>query len=411
MLQNGFARRTPFVATTGGGVNSFVPGLAGTGTLEYPFPTGLLQPYGAALGPKTQVGQGITYLSDDYVIPRVHQINLGFDYELPWKTTAEASYVGSRTRRFPVNRQLNAISLLERLKGFSDPTYLNAAVPNPFAGAPELQGTGLSSATISRSQSLLPFPQFTGVTNAGTGLGNTSYNALEMRLNKRLTNGLVVAASYTWAKMLDRSAFLENQYDMPERVISDIDRSRHLAINALYDLPLGRGRRFGTHWNKFVDGILGDWQYNMVLEVQTGTPTTMPDATPVRDPKLPASEQSYDRWFNTCTQLSNGQRSNCTSPSEPVTWVQLKPSELRIYSSRFPNLRDPSRPQINISLFKMFRIRERFRLELRGEAFNAFNTPIYAGPNTSITSPTFGVVTRDQQNFPRSMQFAMRLRF
>ena len=411
VLQNGFARRTPFVATTGGGVDSYIPGLPGSGTLENPFPTGLLQPYGASLGAKTQVGQAITYLSTDYVIPRAHQINLGVDYELPGKVTAELAYVASRTRRFPASKQLDAITLSERLKGFADPNYLNAAVPNPFANAPELQGTGLASATVSRSQSLLPFPQFTGVTNAGMGVGNTSYNALETRINKRLSHGMTVAVSYTWAKILDRSAFRENQYDEPERVISALDRSQHLALNALYELPFGRGRHFGPRWNKALNGIAGNWQYNLVVEAQTGTPTAMPDATPVRDPVMAAGAQSFDRWFNTCTQLTNGQRSNCVSATEPVTWVQLKPNELRTYGSRFPNLRNPTRTQINMSLFKVFPIRERYQLEFRGEAFNAFNSPIYAGPDTSITSPSFGVVTRDQQNFPRSMQFALRLRF
>jgi hypothetical protein len=60
---------------------------------------------------------------------------------------------------------------------------------------------------------------------------------------------------------------------------------------------------------------------------------------------------------------------------------------------------------------KIFPVHEGVTLEFRAEAFNAFNSPIYAGPNTSVTSSQFGVVTRDQQNFARNMQFALRLRF
>ncbi len=411
ILQTGYARRTPLVPTIGGGLNSFIPARPGAGTLENPFPDGILQPYGSSLGPKTQVGQAITYLSSEYVIPRVHQFNVGFDYDLPWKTTLEISYVGNRTRRFPVSKQTDAISLAERLKGFADPNYLNASVPNPFAGAPELAGTGLAAATITRTQSLRPFPQFTGVTNAGLALGSTSYNAMELRFNKRLTNGLVLTGTYTWAKIIDRSSFREDQYQETERVISALDRSQHLAINALYDLPFGRGRAIGSHWGKIPNAVFGSWQYNIIVEAMTGTSTNLPDATPARDPKLSGGAQSYDRWFDTCTLLTNGQRSNCASANAPVTWVQLKPNELRTYSSRFPNVRNPSRPQINMSVFKTFPIRERFRLEFRAESFNSCNTPIYAGPDISITSPNFGVVTRDQQNFPRSMQFALRLLF
>ena len=64
-----------------------------------------------------------------------------------------------------------------------------------------------------------------------------------------------------------------------------------------------------------------------------------------------------------------------------------------------------------MSVFKMFPIRERAKVEFRAESFNTFNTPIYAGPDTGITSPTFGVVVRNQENFPRNMQFALRVRF
>ena len=411
VLQNGYSRRTPFVATTGGGLNSFIPGLAGSGTLENPFPGGILEPFGAGLGPRTQVGQALTFLNPDYVVPRVHQFNFGLDYELPGKVLAEISYVGTRTRKFPVSKQLDAISLAERLKGFADPNYLNASVPNPFTGAPELAGTGLSAATVTRTQSLRPYPQFTGITMAGLSIGDTSYNALEARVNKRLSHGLALTAAFTWAKNLERTAFREDQYDEPQRVLADFDRSRHLTFHALYDLPIGRGRSLGKNWGPFLNAALGNWQYNFILETMTGTPTGMPDATPIRNPKLPDGEQSLDRWFNTCTLLTNGQRSKCASADEPITFVQLKPNELRTYSSQFPNIRDPWHPQINMSLFKVFPVRERLRIEFRAESFNAFNTPIYASPNTNLTNSDFGVVVRDQQNFPRNMQFALRVRF
>lgn len=409
--QTGFARRTPYVATIGGGLNSYTPGRQGAGTLAIPFPEGILQPPGASLGPMTQVGQAITFQNPDYVIPRVHQFNVGFEYELRWKMLAEASYVGSRTRKFAVSRQLAAVSLDDRLKGFADPNYLNASVPNPFAGAPELAGTGLSSATVTRGQALRPYPQFSGVTMNGLPFGDSSYNALEIRLNKRLTNGLTMTASYTFAKMLEAVDYREPQYTTLTHELAAIDRPQHLTVFALYQLPIGRGKALGNHWSRPLDLALGNWQLNFMVEAMSGTPTALPDATPVRDPRLPDGQKSYGHWFNTCTQLANGKRSNCASPDEPVTWMQLKPNELRTYSEVFPNLRNDWKPAINASLFKEFPLTERMRLEFRAETFNAFNTPIYAGPTTGITSPQFGKVVLDQQNFARNMQFALRLRF
>ena len=137
-----------------------------------------------------------------------------------------------------------------------------------------------------------------------------------------------------------------------------------------------------------------------------------PETVDFSDPALPAGEQTYGRWFNTCTLLANGQRSNCASPDEPVTWMQMTNTyQLRTYDDRFPNIRNQWATQVNMSAFKNFAITERINFQFRAEAFNAFNTPIYQGPDTGLTSNSFGRVTIAQQNFPRSMQFAFRLSF
>ena len=87
------------------------------------------------------------------------------------------------------------------------------------------------------------------------------------------------------------------------------------------------------------------------------------------------------------------------------------PYQLRTYDDTFPNIRNPWATQVNMSVFKNFAVTDRVNFQFRAEAFNAFNTPIYAGPNTSLTSANFGQVTITQQNFPRNMQFAFRLSF
>lgn len=408
--QTGFSRSTPLVATLGGGAEAFIPGRPGTGTLEYPFPSGILQPLGAALGPKAQVGQAVSYLRRDYVIPRVHQFHAGLGVELPWKIAADASFVGSRTRKFRNSRTVNFVPLTERLKGFADPLYLNAGVPNPFAGAPELAGTALFAATITRSQSLVPFPQFTGVTE-DESQGRTSYNALELKINRRLAGGLMFTAAYTNAKIMQEMSYREPQYTWLERVIAGFDRPQQLRLIVLYDLPFGRGRALGSGWGPVINAVLGNWQITTILEAMSGTPLGMPDARPLRDPRLPKGQQSLSRYFNTCTVLTSGARINCASADEPVVWQQLRPNELRDFSPMFPNLRTPSPPQMNASVMKEFDLTERFKLEARAEAFNLSNTPIYGGPSNTLTSADFGKVNLDQWNYPRSFQFALKLTF
>jgi len=411
----GFARRTPYVRAIGGGVNSFIPNLTGASTFEAPYPSGILQPFGSSQGPKTQAGQGVTFDNPNYIIPRVHQFNFGFEFELPWwNVTLEASYVGSRTRRLTHSQDLAAISLEERLKGFADPLYLNAQVPNPFAGAPELAGTGLSAATVSRGQALRRFSQFTGVTRDRLPIGHQTGDLLETRANKRFSGGLMFIGAYTFAKLYQTRGFREPQYDTVYRTIVDYDRPHHFTFTLQYDLPFGKGKRFLSGAGAAADKILGGWQFNTALEYMTGTPTGRPDAHNLRNPELPDGQQTYGKWYDTCTLLTTGRYANCSSanpaPSE-VTWVQLKPNELRTFDDRSPNIRDHWAKQVNLSLFKNIRFGERYTLQFRAEAFNAFNTPIYPGPNNGLTSNLFGVVTLDQTNFPRSMQFALRLSF
>jgi hypothetical protein len=411
--QNGYSRSTPYNATVGGGINSYIPNQPGASTWENPYPNGILQPYGNTLGYKTAVGTGVTYDSPDYKTPYVHQYNVGFEYELPWwNTVLEASYVGSRTHRITISKNMNAISLDNRLKCFADQNYCNNSVANPFAGAPELLGLGLYSATMTNNQAMMPFPQFTGVTQASMPIGQQWGDLLEVRANKRFSQGLMANVSYTFGKIIVTRGFREAQYDTPYRTLADYDRTHHVALTLQYDLPFGRGKHWLGNASPVVQKIVGGWQYNTSLEYMTGTPTSRPDAYNLRNPELPEGQQTYARWFNTCTLLANGQRSNCASADEPVTWMQMTNGyQLRSYDDRFPNIRNQWATQVNMSMFKNFKIREKVNFQFRAEAFNAFNTPIYQGPDTGVTSNSFGRVTISQQNFPRSMQFAFRLSF
>ena len=403
--QTGFSFTTPFVPTLGGGVNAYIPGINGTGTLAKPFPNGILAP---AL-PAVPYGQAVAFTDPGYEVPKGYLFNVGFAYDLPWKSVIEVSYVGNRTHRYPVSQVISAIPLAAVLQGVANPTYLTQAVPNPFYGASQLVGTSLNSPTIPESQALSPYPQFASVTENGVPIGTISYNAFELRLSKRMSSGVSVTTSYTFSKDEQAITYLAPQDTTLDHTLVPFDRSQHLTVATLMELPFGRGRHFGSNWNAPLNAVAGGWQANVIFEYMTGTPTAWPNAIAVGNPGL--SHQTYNEWFNTCTQLVNGSRSGCSSPSSPVVWQQLLPNQLPTGSLYLPNVRNPWAPSVNLSVFKSFRIKDRMNLELRGEAFNATNTPIYMGPNTSITNALFGVVTLSQQNFPRNMQFALRLQF
>ena len=165
-LTSGFSQNTPYVATQDSGRTPF-------STISNPFPTGLIQPSGAAAGMSTFLGQGITFANPTARNPYVHQFSFGIQRELPGQISVEASYVGSRTMAALVSNSINSLSLANLALGDptkgGDPNYLNAQVPNPVQDL--LPGTTINGATVARNQLLRPFPEFTGVTITDTNVG------------------------------------------------------------------------------------------------------------------------------------------------------------------------------------------------------------------------------------------------
>jgi hypothetical protein len=214
---------------------------------------------------------------------------------------------------------------------------------------------------------------------------------------------------YTFAKAMEATTYIEPQYAFLDRELSSWDRTHNLNIVASYELPIGKGKRFLTGMGPVLDRVIGNWQANTAVTYLNGTPLGMPAAIPARDPRLRGSDQTLLHYFDTCTLLTNGTRSNCIG-NEPVTWIQLATNQLRTYSLLSPNMRTPTVPRTNISLFKIIPIHERLKLEFRASAFNAFNVKIYGSPSTTLTGATFGQVTlANQANGARVGEFALRL--
>jgi hypothetical protein len=84
---------------------------------------------------------------------------------------------------------------------------------------------------------------------------------------------------------------------------------------------------------------------------------------------------------------------------------------VRTIPDRFPDIREPAKPQLNVALEKTFHFSERYRFQFRGEAFNLTNTPIRPGPDTNFSSATFGQLPKSQKNFPRVIQLALKIYF
>jgi len=344
----------------------------------------------------------------------VHQFSFGIQRELPGNMSVEVSYVGSRTLRALTSKNIDALSLANLALGDStqggNPNYLNAQVPNPFQNL--VPGTTINGATISRSQSLLPFPQFTGVTETDLNTGKVWYNSLQVSLQKRYSHGLAFAANYNFSKNISAISYLNSQDAAPTRSLTAFDRPQRLAFSPIYELPFGPGRLFLRSNNGVLKRLVGGWQVNVSVVFQSGAPMSEPSSvTVLGDPRL--ANPTWLRMFKTGYIDANGVTHNVLSGEQPVFQIR-QPDTLRTTPLYWGNLRDPWGPTYDASLVKNTRIREGMNCQFRFEAFNVDNHPQFAeDPNLTPTSTTFGEIIRDngQTNAARSLQFGFRFTF
>jgi len=359
-------------------------------TLSNPFPSGLIQPTGASLGLATQAGGAITFSDPNRRVPYVWQFSGGFQYEIRPGLLLDASYVGSRSEQLQVSRDINQLSVDQLALGT---TYLNQAVPNPFFGLLATNTSRGATATTQRRNILVPYPQFTSVTENAQSLGNSWYNSMQLKLEKRLKNGLSVLASFTASKNMEALAYLNPQDKFLSRELVAYDVPRRLAVSGIYEFPVGPHHRWFSHG--LASHIIGGWEVNWTAISQPGQPITYSGSYNILgDPQL-SSGQTMNHWFNT----------------SPSIWVVRQPDTLRTSKLRSATIRSDSKPQYDATLIRSFQIREGHRIQFKVSAFNVTNTPIFGPPNTTPSSALFGVVPVTQTNLPRDVELGFRYAF
>jgi hypothetical protein len=250
-------------------------------------------------------------------------------------------------------------------------------------------------------------------------VGRLWYDSFQLNIEKRLSGGLVLELAYTLSKQIEALSFLNPQDPVPAKTLAATDRPSRLSLSGVYQLPFGRGRKFGGNVGHGLNQLIGGWEYNWSGVIQSGTPLNLPgNYNLIGDPR--SSQQSFGAWFNTCELLSNGttRQPNAANSgfvagcSNPV-WSQIANTSITLRTTplRSPNLRNPWEPIFDMSLVKKFIIRETMSADFRLEAFNALNTVIRNAPNTDPTSTNFGLVSLGQSNFPRQVQLGFKFNF
>lgn len=423
-LQNyGFSYSTPMVTTLDGG-RTGIPNL-----IANPFPNGIKLPPGASLGALSYLGSGFNYVNPDFRLPYVNQFSLGFQYELPWHTKVEVSYVGNRGNDEQTSASLNYYSADLRkqcnLMEGGNPLYCDQRVPNPFYQlAPFAGTTNYSSSTIGRTSLWNPYPEFGSLTTQMRNDGKTWYNSLQVVYETRMKGGLNLMANYTLSKMMYRSGFNDIQNGVLQQGIYQWDRPHSLNIATVYALPFGPGKHWLNSSHGFWSRLVGGWQNTVMFQYQSGWPQAMPNGLYLK----PAEIQNIDwsaptirgfspcvaKWNdnNTITLQSFSVAAGCTDYNFLIA-PRYTPSRFTPnYDSR---LRTHALPLADVSLNKSTRITEKTTLQFRAEAFNVTNT-FWLGLqqfNSSLTSSTFGTINKGGVSFgngnqPRYFQLAVK---
>jgi hypothetical protein len=396
-------------------------------SLDNPFPNGLLPLTKGSQGLTTNLGQALSTVDRNQPDASAYNWDAGLQYQIGRSASISADYVGSRGLHEAYGNgasgpPLNQMSL-EQIARYN--TQLGKQVPNPFISViTDPTSPIYQSPTIPFWEAMSNYPQFTsgsprsGPTYVSFGLLDTNYNALVLRAEKRFTSHWSTQAAFTWGKTMSDGSLGGDWYVLSRTGNQDWrdlkldysvdaqDVAHSFIVASSYDLPLGRGRRIETSSRVF-DSMIGGWSLNALLAVSSGIPIPVNGSFP-----------NQSTYFNqrpdlTCDPGKNAPHSkaqwflpNCyAAPASPY----VAGNSPRLLNS----VRSDGTHNLDLSLFKNFRLEREGNLQLRVESFNFTNSVQLGLPNSGWNPnnlASFGQVTSASSS-PRQIQFGARYTF
>jgi len=436
--QQGFSATTSVTAPTY--TNS--TGLVITSTLDDPFSGSLTAPTGNTLGTSTSLGQTVLFLVRKPSVPYSQRFSLGVQHQFGhWVSSVD--YVGAHSIHMLMEKQYNNIPqsyYSTQAKGYDYTVNTNEAtsITNPFVVSgksiiPSGASYNLATSKTYVYQLQKPYPEY-GQLEAYNTTGRSIYHSMQANLQRRFTNGLSTTVAYTWSRTLDATSFLNTTDSKPWYGTSSNDRPQRLAVSGIYQLPFGHGRRFLSTGHGVLTQIAGGWQAQGVYQIQSGAPLSF-SANGYYSGTNPGnshwSRSAYKKtiangtsgegtWFNPANWLSDNKFSTTTPVSCTSTLILTDPTcpnslpgtyQIRTMPLRFNTLRADHLNQADLGVQRQFQIHNVGTFQLRMEAVNVLNHPVYSAPSvSSYSSTSFGLITA-QGNQPRVFQFAGFLRF
>ena len=405
------------------------------------------------------------FFDPDVVTPYMQQVIVGVQREILRNTVVEVSYVGTKGSNLFRMMNVNTMDLVANgfIRDFAaarrnliasgnanvgEPTGNLGALYGgtiPSSAFPDIQnnnvglladaldrrtqGVGLAAAGLP-DNFFRPNPQFS-LAGVGCTCSSSTYNALQLQLQRRFSDGLAFSVNYTLAKSNDdvsndtRGAGTELVVPTDPRNLaldegrSDFDVRHVFRGHFIWDLPFGRGRKFNADATGFVNALISGWQVNGIVDASSGFPFSIYSGF--------HTYTFYDSGTRVATTSANGvtNRAVFNGSSNNIGTVRrtergvefFSPEERAMFST--PEAGQPGSErnlftgpgffQVDMGIFKNFQIGNH-RLELRTEIFNLLNTVNFADPNILVTAGAFGTIT-DTRVPPRIVQLGVTYYF
>jgi hypothetical protein len=378
-----------------------------------PFPQGLTQATGKKYGAATLLGDAITWDKYEQKPPISDRINVSLQRELPGRVIVDATYMINFVSRDQWTQQLN---IADPRLAYTYGTALNALVANPFLNygtADSFPGPLRGRSTVSVSSLLVPYPQYGTLLQTAADVRKTNYKSFTLRFQKPMAHGVSFMMAYAYATSRTQAYYdiqdeydgiltwMDGYYQPPGGTGTNLgfgnggslDPVHRVVCAASAEIPIGRKRAIGGEMPAALDAVVGGWQLSGTFTYNSGGKLIFGTAVQTAPPTF-VGETAPGKWFDGSglTQLpSNTRRAN--------PWY-------------YDDILGPAFTNLDLALAKTFDLSQRFKLQLRAEAYNALNHMSWANPNMTVTSSDFGKTTTQRAGYyGRQIQYSARLRF
>ncbi|HXJ42355.1 MAG TPA: hypothetical protein VNH18_23950, partial [Bryobacteraceae bacterium] len=410
-----------------------------------------------------------TVIDPNLKTPTTHQWDLNIQREIAHNTILDVAYVGRRAYHllgaYNVNQdQIYSNGFLDAfkvVKGGGESPLLNGLLSadtriNPgetasgmirrlFSSNLSLNSVGaLANSLATRLQNnqsvtqlsagkpfaFIPYPQYSGGLNVLDSNDFSTYHALEVQLERRLTDGMSFHVGYTWAKSLDTRSFDptltvvgtgnastagSTPFDINNRrlnyAVSDFNRAHSLQTNWVIELPFGKGKRFLGTASGLTDKVVGGWEISGLGRLTSGRPFTIWSGA--------NTVSNVNQSTANCTGCTRGEGTPFLDSASGLIWF-LDATQRAAFSApgagEFGNTGrnffvGPHYLAFDASLLKRVSLNERLKLEFRADATNLTNSVMFGAPTTDITSGTFGRIRNTVTSGSRKVQLGAKIHF